>query len=55
MRGERESELSDRLGALEGWPVPRDPEPVVWAEPEDDDAGFAAPAGEEGARAAERS
>lgn len=53
MRDDLEGELSDRLAELEGWPVPRDPEPVVWA---DEDAGPAAPgAGEEaGPPAAER-
>ncbi|HEU0335914.1 MAG TPA: hypothetical protein VFR43_05125 [Gaiellaceae bacterium] len=56
MREELETELSDRLGALEGWPVSADPEPIVWAEGDDDDPGAAAGTGQEPTRpSAERS
>jgi hypothetical protein len=55
VRDDPEGELSDRLAALEEWPILRDPEPVVWAD--DDDAGTAAPGarGEAAPPAAERS
>jgi hypothetical protein len=56
VRDDLEAELSDRLVALEGWPVPRDPEPLVWADAEDDEAGAIRAAGNEGSRpAGERS
>jgi hypothetical protein len=58
VREELEAELSERLAALEawGWPVSADPEPIVWAESDDDDPGAAAGTGPEPMRpSAERS
>lgn len=56
VREELETELSERLAALEGWPVSADPEPIVWAEGDDDDPGAAAGTGQEPTRpSAERS
>ena len=39
VREDLEAELSDRLAALEGWPVPHDLEPVLWADDADGDDG----------------
>lgn len=56
VRDDLEAELSDRLAALEGWPFPRDPEPVVWADADDDARLAVQGAGEEASPpAAERS
>lgn len=46
VRDDLEGRLSDRLAALEEWPVPRDPEPVIWADA-DEEPGAAAPGADE--------
>lgn len=46
MPKDRAAEPADRVAAIDGWPVPRDPEPLVWEDEAEEAPPAAAPPAE---------